>query len=1115
MASPIVLLKDFANAQGGPRPYVNYAADLDADMEAIEAKINQLAEELRATGGANAPLVLDLLRADTLSISSGIVGAESFAPVTFAMANTQIQIPAGVALSASAGRIANPIATTLTGSGSAGTRYVCLRADSSITLETTLAQGALDLYSVPWTGSAFTPGSLLYLAQILVDGDDLQLCRTVSSSSGAGLPARTYQRIASRLASLQQLLEGADLGVEGETLGRIAIGGEVSLPGIVLGNGTVYEPTTGLYRVSANVLGIAVEELELAQFRLNDDDVPEAYFSRAVIDDLVAPGVGTWTSLPDAVKTGDYTVDADDAGTALIHSSGSDHDFTLPAVDDVPVGFLFVVRNLGAGLLTVSPDGAELINGAAAMDLAAGENAIVWSTGAEWRAFVASASAGAIAAGDVSYDNATSGLTATDVQAAIDEVAAAIPADASELTYDPSGSGLTATDVQAAIDEVFAAIPADASELSYDPSGSGLAATDVQAAIDEVFAAIPADASLLSYDPTGSGLTATDVQAAIDEVAAAIGGGGGDAASVSYDNSTSGLAATDVQAAIDEIALDPDRLEDLPESVKTSGYTLVAGDAGSAVIANSASAITFALTAAATLGAGWTALVRNIGAGALTIDPNSTEQINGATTVVLATGDAALLWCNGTTFRALIATAGKWTAQRESVKTGAYTVIASDVGSTIVANGSSAFTLSLTAVATLGAGFVFWVRNVNAGTVTLDPNSSEQINGATTLALFTGESALVWNTGTEWRATRMADGRQTQLIESVKTGNYTVLPGDAGAAIVANASSAITFSLTAAATLGAGHVFQVRNAGTAMLVIDPNSSETINGATTLLLRPGTGAVIWCNGTAFRALIGTDTTREVLTQALDLYVRTDGSDSNTGRANSAGGAFLTWQKAIDTCYAIDQNGFDIRINVGAGTYTTGVLVTKPFTGTVIIIGDTTTPSNVLLTCTNANCIQVSGATSKLTVRGFKPSTVSSGGLIVAELGAVINIDANMHYGAAAGGGGHLVCQYGGQIFASAGYTIAGGGAFHMNGAFGAFLFVAGLSITLTGTPTFSSFFCGADHCSTIQANANTYTGSANGPRYAASTNGAIETFGGGANAFPGSSAGSVATGGLYG
>ena len=66
------------------------------------------------------------------------------------------------------------------------------------------------------------------------------------------------------------------------------------------------------------------------------------------------------------------------------------------------------------------------------------------------------APSGGVAADDVSYDNQTSGLTATDVQAAIDELAqgAGGTVEADDVVYDNTSSGLTATNVQAAIDEV-------------------------------------------------------------------------------------------------------------------------------------------------------------------------------------------------------------------------------------------------------------------------------------------------------------------------------------------------------------------------------------------------------------------------------------------------------------------------------------------------------------------------------------------------------------------------------------------------------------------------------------------------------------------------------------
>jgi hypothetical protein len=57
------------------------------------------------------------------------------------------------------------------------------------------------------------------------------------------------------------------------------------------------------------------------------------------------------------------------------------------------------------------------------------------------------------------------------------------------------------------------------------------------------------------------------------------------------------------------------------------------------------------------------------------------------------------------------------------------------------------FTQTFQAVASLLNGFFCWYWNDSATVVTLDPNGSETINGATTLALSPGEYAFIWVSG--------------------------------------------------------------------------------------------------------------------------------------------------------------------------------------------------------------------------------------------------------------------------------------------------------------------------------------------------------------------------------
>jgi len=64
------------------------------------------------------------------------------------------------------------------------------------------------------------------------------------------------------------------------------------------------------------------------------------------------------------------------------------------------------------------------------------------------------------------------------------------------------------------------------------------------------------------------------------------------------------------------------------------------------------------------------------------------------------------------------------------------------------------------------------------------------------------------------------------------------------------ATSTFTQTITAAATLGSGWWCSYRNNGTGIITLDPNSSETIDGNTTLKLYPGESCEIHCDGSSF-------------------------------------------------------------------------------------------------------------------------------------------------------------------------------------------------------------------------------------------------------------------------
>ncbi|HWB44602.1 MAG TPA: DUF2793 domain-containing protein [Hyphomicrobiaceae bacterium] len=255
-------------------------------------------------------------------------------------------------------------------------------------------------------------------------------------------------------------------------------------------------------------------------------------------------------------------------------------------------------------------------------------------------------------------------------------------------------------------------------------------------------------------------------------------------------------------------------------------------------------------------------------------------------------------------------------------------------------------------------------------------------------------------------------------------------------------------------------------------------------------------------------------RELLTAARTYYVRADGSDSNDGLTNSAGGAFLTIQKAIDTVGGLDLGIYDATIQIANGTWTENLtLKSLSGAGTVILRGDPTTPANVVLSISAGTAILSATKTEGLwRLDGLKLTT--SGGTRHGLLVTAARVDfQNIEF--AAHTGDHVRVQdAGGLVTAIGPYKISGGGVSHQYAAAHGMIRTFGISVTLTGTPAFSTAFVRADSLGLFRANGMTFTGSATGTRYTVDSNGVIYTAGGGATYFPGSGAGSTANGGQY-
>jgi hypothetical protein len=77
-----------------------------------------------------------------------------------------------------------------------------------------------------------------------------------------------------------------------------------------------------------------------------------------------------------------------DLGNAAIFTGASAATLNLPAIATAPLGAGWLILNNGTAALTIDPNGAELVNGAATLVLQAGQSAQVLREASAWRAAV-------------------------------------------------------------------------------------------------------------------------------------------------------------------------------------------------------------------------------------------------------------------------------------------------------------------------------------------------------------------------------------------------------------------------------------------------------------------------------------------------------------------------------------------------------------------------------------------------------------------------------------------------------------------------------------------------------------------------------------------------------
>lgn len=246
-----------------------------------------------------------------------------------------------------------------------------------------------------------------------------------------------------------------------------------------------------------------------------------------------------------------------------------------------------------------------------------------------------------------------------------------------------------------------------------------------------------------------------------------------------------------------------------------------------------------------------------------------------------------------------------------------------------------------------------------------------------------------------------------------------------------------------------------------------------------------------------------------------FVRTDGSDSNTGLVNSAAGAFLTIQKAVNVVSgSFLLTGVSVVIQVADGTYNEAVTLKKingavGAANSVTIQGNTTTPANVLVSNAGTCFAALEGVTS-WTLAGMK---VTSSGSFAIEARGEAKVTLNGIWIGAAVVGLRVIDS--GAMTISGSFTMTVGGTYGLQPIRGGvIIFNSGLTITMSGTPVYTEFLHADTGGICLVPAGTTFAGATTATRYFGASNAVIDVAGGGANVFPGNVAGSVTTGAQY-
>jgi hypothetical protein len=267
---------------------------------------------------------------------------------------------------------------------------------------------------------------------------------------------------------------------------------------------------------------------------------------------------------------------------------------------------------------------------------------------------------------------------------------------------------------------------------------------------------------------------------------------------------------------------------------------------------------------------------------------------------------------------------------------------------------------------------------------------------------------------------------------------------------------------------------------------------------------------------------------LLQRTVDWYVNAaTGNDSTldgtTATVSGVHGPFRTVQRAFYEIVKYNMNGYDQNINIADGLYNESTVALTPNgSGSVNIKGNTATPNNVQINgVSGVNQCAIYQQGGQYSYDGIRISTPVGAldGLTVATGRGIIK---NIRFGPC---GRYHLSTAGGYIQYDSGTTFIEASA-HAQGhqhAESAGHITINVNIpakwptlNILGPVTFTQSFIDAVKLGVTDVRYTSITGAVNvtGPRYLAFGNGVIDSIGMGTSYYPGSTAGSINTGGQY-